>query len=294
MNDSIVWLDGNQCRLDTESGTFKVDDPRLVARLRQWVNEVAGASEREDDGSFTATTMACMSEIARVRPYAGNARKSARDRSTKSFGNALPKQRVEELPQVSFAKVLESRRSVRRFKAPKDSQVHALLTHATRTRLVWKSEDHLWSSSRPYPSAGARHPIEVFVCARDVDGLEPGLYWFDPWQCRLSIIHDGRSEAINVSQRTKAALGSDIAPPAVICLVAELRRTLSRYSGGMSLVLRDAGALMATIGLVATAQGIATCPVGVGGSRSILRALDVRHPDWAEVGAIAVGRKASA
>ena len=58
----------------------------------------------------------------------------------------------------------------------------------------------------------------------------------------------------------------------------------------MSLILRDTGALVATACFVATALGLATCPVGIGGESPALDALQVKYPEWAEVGAIAVGR----
>jgi SagB-type dehydrogenase family enzyme len=37
----------------------------------------------------------------------------------------------------------------------------------------------------PSPSGGARHPAEVYVAARNVDGLEPGLYHYHPGHSSL-------------------------------------------------------------------------------------------------------------
>ena len=88
--------------------------------------------------------------------------------------------------------------------------------------------------------------------------------------CRLTALQAGRDEVQEVTARAQAALAVDEPPPAVLCLVAELQRTLSRYVGGMSLILRDSGALMATICLVATALGLASCPIGIGGESAAL------------------------
>ncbi len=197
------------------------------------------------------------------------------------------------MPDVGFATVLQRRQSVRRFDSPSRSDLLALMTHAARCRFAWFMENGQIASSRPSPSAGARHPIELVIAALNVRGLVPGLYWFDPILCRLSVLLESSNIALEVAVRAQTALATDQPPPAVICLVAELKRTLGSYVGGMSLILRDAGAFLATASLVATALGLAACPVGIGGDSPSLTALRVKYPDWSEVGAIAIGRSQS-
>ena len=287
MNGSVIWLGEKECLLETSDGSFSVTDPILVSYIRCCVDEAGERSSIQLPGSITATTLASLFEIANVRPHE---EPSIAPSKIPRLGNILPRQQISSLPDIGFATVLEARHSVREFCAPSQAELLALLTHAARSRLTWPTEDGEIVGSRPSPSAGARHPIEIIVAALDVHGLSSGLYWFDPMQCRLLMLPTGYDEAQEVAVRAQATLGVEDLPPVVLCFAAELQRTLSRYVGGMSLILRDTGALMATVCFVATALGLATCTLGIGGQSSVLNALQVKYPEWAEVGAIAVGR----
>ena len=286
MNGSVIWLGDGECLLETADGAFSVTDPSLISSIRDCVGDATVQSNIQLPGSHTAATMASLFETANVRPYEGP---SITPSGTSRFGNMMPRRQVSALPDLGFATVLEGRHSAREFGAPSEAELLALLTHAARSRFGWPTKDGWTASSRPSPSAGARHPIEIVLAALEVHGLAPGLYWFDPVLCRLSALA-GRDEAQEVAVRAQAALAVDDPPPTVLCLVAELHRALSRYVGAMSLILRDSGALMATTCFVATALGLATCPLGTGGESPTLGALQVKYPEWAEVGAIAVGR----
>ena len=229
MNGSVLWLGDGVCLLETSDGAFSVTNPSLVSSIRVCVDRAAEQSKMQLPGSPTAATLASLFEVANVGPHEGP---SVAPSKTRGFGSVLPRRQVSPLPDVGFAAVLEARHSVREFGAPSEADLLALLTHATRSRFGWPTKDGWTASSRPSPSAGARHPIEIVVAAPEVHGLAPGLYWFDPVQCRLSVLPAGRDEAQEVAIRAQAALAVDDPPPAVLCLVAELQRTLSRYVGG--------------------------------------------------------------
>jgi SagB-type dehydrogenase family enzyme len=158
-----------------------------------------------------------------------------------------------------------------------------LLFHSARTIDEWASDDGTRLAHRPYPSAGARHPIGITVVANEVDGLAAGAWDFDPVRCRLQP-SDWRSEsAARVVGAATAALGG-VTPPALVVAVAEPDRTLSRYPAGTAHLWRDAGAMLTTVHLVATATGLQSSIVGIGGQ------IGDESEHAIDVGAVAVGR----
>jgi len=93
---------------------------------------------------------------------------------------------------------------------------------------------------RPWPSAGGLYPLDVYVIAANVDGLEPGLYHHNVLTSELErlaarppqeILQDGffHQEFI-------------VSSAAVVVLAAVFDRTIAKYGErGYRLVLLDAG-----------------------------------------------------
>jgi hypothetical protein len=75
-------------------------------------------------------------------------------------------------------------------------------------------------------------------------------------------------------------------PPAAIVTVAHPDRTLTRYPAGISLLWREAGALLMLVHLAATDIGLGSCIVGTCG---VLNppSDSASHP--VDVGAVAIG-----
>lgn len=126
----------------------------------------------------------------------------------------------------------------------------------------WTAPDGYSATKRPTPSAGGRHPIDLAVLAIGVDGLEAGLWHFDAGTCELKRGTLDTAAHTAALDRIRSALEGGALPSAAIFAIADFTRTLSRYPGGPSLVFRDAGALLATMQLCATAADLASCVVG--------------------------------
>jgi SagB-type dehydrogenase family enzyme len=142
-------------------------------------------------------------------------------------------------------------------------ELAALLTRTARVVLSGCDDFGVPITHRPYPSAGARHPIDLRVAAIEVDSLDSGSYVFDPMGCSLNAEGDIPEEAIaKVREQAEVSRG----PAAGIVCVAHFERTLARYPAGSSLVWRDAGILLGLLQLVATDLGLASCIVGATGS----------------------------
>ena len=159
----------------------------------------------------------------------------------------------------SFVATLEARRSHRVMtRAPLREVVNAI-AFGVRPRETIES-DAFGRSRRPSPSAGAIHPVDVLL----VDG-PTRIFRYAP--------HAHQLEALRVqSRRHLDAFLEDcreILPEALgtgIVLVGEMNRVAAVYKRPESLLWRDAGVLLQTLALVATAYRLAFCPLGILGA----------------------------
>jgi SagB-type dehydrogenase family enzyme len=107
------------------------------------------------------------------------------------------------------------------------------------------------------PSGGARHPIEVYVLARRVDGVRPGLYHYAADRHRLERIRTGASRRQIVKYLpTQTWFGT---AAAVMFMTAVFARTQWKYDfpRAYRVVLAEAGHLCQTFCLTATWLGLA-------------------------------------
>ncbi len=187
----------------------------------------------------------------------------------------------------SFGDVLSSRRSLRQFAPLSLNDLATVLVSAGRIVGWTDADDGSQMTLRPAPSAGARHPYELAVAVADVAGLTPGLWLFDPVRCTIAR-HSADGSHRAALNRVAAALAITDAAPATVFVVGSMRQTLSRYPAGSTLVWRDAGAVLATLHLAATAASLASCIVGTAG----VLACDEENL-VADLGALALGRPQS-
>jgi SagB-type dehydrogenase family enzyme len=109
------------------------------------------------------------------------------------------------------------------------------------------------------PSGGARNPFEAYVFARQITGLEAGIYHYSARQHSLRRLPD------HSIPRFGALLGNQDWADAMSCLivlVAQFERTMWKYSDSNAyrVVLIEAGHIGQNIMLAATNQGLSACP----------------------------------
>jgi SagB-type dehydrogenase family enzyme len=113
---------------------------------------------------------------------------------------------------------------------------------------------------RTAPSAGGLYPIEHYVVANHVEGLEQGLYHYDVLGRALERLY-----AVDLRMPVaRAALDQSIAAQAqaVFVWTAVLERSRWKYGERfLRYVLLDAGHIAANVALAATALGLGTCQV---------------------------------
>jgi oxazoline/thiazoline dehydrogenase len=181
----------------------------------------------------------------------------------------LPRLIAEDPP---FAAILEVRRSTRAF-ARKPISFAALSEFLYRVARNTESPGlsaragEYSRIKRPYPSAGACHPLEVYVAAPRCDDLELGLYRYEPASHGLVAMASDASRLAPLLASARSAAGIAENPPILIVVAARFARMLWKYEGiGYANTLKDAGGLLQTMYLVTTAMGLAGCALGGGDS----------------------------
>ncbi|WP_328634729.1 SagB/ThcOx family dehydrogenase [Streptomyces sp. NBC_00356] len=168
-------------------------------------------------------------------------------------------------PTHPFETVLAQRRSLREFTS-EPVPLHllgTLLGRAARVRGHLSPLEHQ-QTQRPSPSGGGRHSLEIYVLARSVDGLEPGVHHYDPFGHTLERRGGWDAHLEELVDRLVTVPGRmDQAPPVSLYFASHVTRTSWKYGGmTLSLVYRDTGCLMQTLCLTAADLGLGACPIG--------------------------------
>lgn len=158
--------------------------------------------------------------------------------------------------ETSIEETLSKRRSVREYKDEP-------LTLQEISQLLWAAQGitaPLWGG-RTAPSAGALYPLEVYLIARKVDGVEPGVYRYLPEGHKLNRVFKG-----DVSDSLcGAALGQASIREAPVNLVisAFYERTTKKYGErGIRYVHLEAGHVAQNIYLQVQSLGLGTVVIG--------------------------------
>lgn len=120
-------------------------------------------------------------------------------------------------------------------------------------------------SFRPSPSAGALHGLEIYLLAQHCEGLERGLYHYEPMRHgleRLPTISDASKLDLLAEQARRMAASPSV-PPAYFISTARFRRYQWKYAQlAYSVMLKDLGSLHQTMSLCAEALGLASVILG--------------------------------
>lgn len=189
---------------------------------------------------------------------------------------ALPRASVyylplpRRLPKRSFFPVLLGRRSAREFGAVNEGHLSTLLWYSARTHEIRKREKGPEWRHKCTPSAGGCHPIEVLLVGPS-DSAWPTHFYDDNAHalCGLPLSSGETAESL----RRKIAAILDPGGGTVLLFAADYRRTSSLYRFADSLLWRDAGALLATVILIAQALDLNCCALGFTGDFLIKRLL---------------------
>jgi len=183
--------------------------------------------------------------------------------SAGDWGDQLPEVVGEPVvlpaPQTSGGEglrtVLEVRRSIREYTG-------GVVTLQELSQLLWAGQGVTNASGyRTAPSAGALFPMELYVVAERVEGLEPGLYHYRIGEHSLGLVRSGSFG----SELQEIAVGQDMVGAAALCLVVMgvVPRTEEKYGErAEQYVLLEGGAVVQNVLLEVTAAGLGAVFVG--------------------------------
>jgi SagB-type dehydrogenase family enzyme len=185
-----------------------------------------------------------------------------------------PGARRYELPRIrsdgEFARILLERRTWRQFakQAVALDDLAALLglTGGIQQWVSLRGQGEL--PLKTSPSGGARHPIELYVFARRVDGLPAGLYHYDGSRHRLNLL-TAHSRRVRVQRYLPTQFWYEGAA-VLVFFTAVTARYLWKYTYARAYraLLIEVGHQCQTFCLVATSLGLAPfCSMALADSR---------------------------
>ncbi len=199
----------------------------------------------------------------------------------------------------SFTAILEARRSQRTFgREPVHKAVLSeFLYRSTRnTRPPQQPATGAMEMApigRPYPGAGGCHPLELYIVAHHCADLARDLYRYEPSGHGLVALASSHADLDRLLSGARAAGAVADDPPVLIVVAVRFARMFWKYEGiGYANVLKDAGGLLQTMYLVATAMGLASCAVGGGDAECFVAAAGTRFWEESSVAEFVLGHAA--
>jgi SagB-type dehydrogenase family enzyme len=193
------------------------------------------------------------------------------------FNNPEPKKDIENTPQfsypiyetirlptptifpsVSFVDVIQNRKSSREFRELSTEQIGNLLWLACKVKDTVIDTTGYILTRRPSASAGARHPIDVLVSSPMLDVST--MYYYNPFEHSLNKLSLDKEQINALIAHANEAI--QLKDAAIFWFLAHPLRTESKYDNAISLIWRDAGALIHSIQLACTLYGINSCAIG--------------------------------
>ena len=164
--------------------------------------------------------------------------------------------------------LLSRRRSVR-------SYTRNPLTLVNLTSLLWAAQGVTDPRGfRTAPSAGALYPLELYLVAGSVTGLEPGVYHYIPCDGAIALLQRGDRR----DDLAEAALGQSWMSDAALTLAfaADYQRTTGKYGQrGIQYVHIEAGHAAQNTLLTAVAMNLGAAVVGAFNDRRVATVIDL-------------------
>jgi SagB-type dehydrogenase family enzyme len=146
---------------------------------------------------------------------------------------------------------------------------------------------------RPYPAGGALYELEIYPLVNACEGLDAGLYHYDPLHHALERCSTPTDRTAALLQGASFATGVPVQQLQVLLVVtSRFQRVSWKYSSiAYAATLKHVGVLFQTMYLVATAMKLAPCAIGGGDSDLFARAAGTQYVEETSVGEFLLGSR---
>jgi SagB-type dehydrogenase family enzyme len=196
----------------------------------------------------------------------------------------------------SLTAVLEGRTSVRKYaeKPLTARQIGEWLYRTARVRAIYGPlpSAPYEASNRPYPCGGAAYELELYLTVQRCDGIDPGIYYYDPVGHRLVLVNKSVEDRRALLHTASVATALQADPDVLVTMTSRFQRLSWKYRAiAYSVSLKHAGVLYQTMYLVATAMGLAPCGLGSGDADLAARAFGLDYLSESSIGDFILGSR---
>ncbi|HEV7427824.1 MAG TPA: SagB family peptide dehydrogenase [Thermoanaerobaculia bacterium] len=198
----------------------------------------------------------------------------------------------DSIADPSFETVMQTRRSIRTHASTPMTrqQLGEFLYRSVRVIEHGSNAEGDWTRRR-YPGAGGLYELEVYPVIGACSGIEPGLYHYRPGDHALTPLQSATPEVMQLLREGGITAAMTAPPQILFVITCRFARVSAKYESiAYSLCLKDAGVLMQTMYLVATAMGLAPCALGGGDSDLFARASTLPYLEEGAVAEFVLGQ----
>lgn len=196
----------------------------------------------------------------------------------------------------TFTEVVEQRRSIRQYgDAPiTRAQLGEFLYRVAAVRSMVNMDGGQWSfTRRPYPNGGALYELEIYPVIHNCEGVESGLYYYNPFEHQLHKVADPNPYVNALLDMAWTSADRQSYPQVLLNLTARFQVLQWKYeSVGYALIMKHVGILKQTMYLAATAMGLAPCALGGGNAEVFATAAGLNPYAETSVGEFLLGSRA--
>lgn len=183
------------------------------------------------------------------------------DRTQLQGGKIYTLMNRRALPEVDahtdLERTIEARRSIREFGDPP-----IRLEELARLLFFSYGRTDRRGPFRAVPSSGGLYPLELYVIALRIDGLEPGVYHYSAETNHLDVVRSGDYQAAVRDIVYVKGIDVEHASAAIVITAAFQRNTVKYLDRGYRMILMEAGEAAQNFCLVATSMDLGVCLLG--------------------------------